>query len=108
MALRVSPQSFGIDHRVDRAAYIVLGRVADLGPIRLSDLASVLGLDLSTISRQVRALEDLELVRRTTDPDDRRASRLEPTDAGKTLVMNVKAAFSELVETKLAAWSERD
>jgi DNA-binding MarR family transcriptional regulator len=107
-ALRVSPQTFNIDRRVDRAAYITLARATDMGSLRISDLASVLGLDLSTISRQVRALEDLGLLRRTPDPDDRRASLLEPTDDGRALVAAVKAAFSTLMSAALADWSERD
>jgi DNA-binding MarR family transcriptional regulator len=108
VSLRISPQSFGIDHRVDRAAYIALARVSELGPTRLSDLASVLGLDLSTVSRQVRALEDLHLVRRTPDSDDRRASRLEPTEEGRALVDDVKAKLSTLIEAALSDWSDRD
>ena len=107
-ALRVSPQTFGIDRRVDRAAYVTLARASDLGTARMSDLAGVLGLDLSTVSRQIRALEDLGLLRRTPDPDDRRASLLEPTEAGQALVADVKSAFSELIEAALADWSERD
>jgi DNA-binding MarR family transcriptional regulator len=79
-----------------------------VGPLRISDLASVLGLDLSTISRQVRALEDLGLLRRTPDPDDRRASLLEPTDDGRALVGEVKGAFSQLMKAALTDWSERD
>ncbi|MDX6284975.1 MAG: hypothetical protein QOG53_460 [Frankiales bacterium] len=107
-ALRVSPQTFGIDRRVDRAAYVTLARATDLGTARMSDLAGVLGLDLSTVSRQVKALEDLGLLGRTPDPDDRRASLLEPTDAGRALVDDVKSAFGELIEAALADWSERD
>jgi DNA-binding MarR family transcriptional regulator len=106
--LRVSPQSFGLDHRVDRAAYLTLARLDDHGTARMSDLAAVLCLDLSTVSRQVRALEELGLVGRTPDPDDRRAYLLEPTAAGQALVGDVKATFSRLVDLALADWSESD
>src|SRR3954447_14876024 len=107
-ALRVSPQTFGFDRRVDRAAYVTLARLTDLGTARMSDLASLLALDLSTVSRQVRTLEDAELVARTTDPDDRRASVLTPTETGRALVTQMKAAFSRLINAGLADWSERD
>jgi DNA-binding MarR family transcriptional regulator len=107
-ALRVSPQTFDIDRRVDRAAYGCLARITDMGPLRMSELAGILCVDLSTVSRQVRALEDLGLLRRTPEPDDRRASLLEPTDDGRALVDSVKTAFSQLMEAALADWSERD
>jgi DNA-binding MarR family transcriptional regulator len=108
VALKTSPQTFGIDARVDRAAYFILARLDDAGTARMSDLAALLSLDLSTVSRQVRALEDLGLVGRTTDADDRRAYRLEPTTAGRKLVADVKKSFSEVVDLALAEWSERD
>src|SRR5436305_2748020 len=108
IALKTSPQAFGLDARVDRAGYLTLGRLYDAGTARMSDLANVLGLDLSTVSRQVRALEELGLVGRTSDPDDRRAFLLESTDAGRALVTAVKEKFSQLVDVALAAWSDQD
>jgi DNA-binding MarR family transcriptional regulator len=60
------------------------------------------------VSRQVRALEDIGLIGRTPDPEDRRAYLLAPTEAGQALVADVKAAFSRLVDLALADWSERD
>jgi len=108
VALRVSPQSFGIDARVDRAAYLILARLADAGTARMSDLAALLSLDLSTVSRQIRALEELGLLGRTANPDDRRAYFLEPTDAGRALVAKVKEKFSAVVDLALVDWSDRD
>ena len=108
VALKASPQTFGIDTRVDRAAYLTLARLVDQGTSRMSDLAATLCLDLSTVSRQVRGLEELGLVGRTPDPEDRRAFLLEPTEAGSALVSGVKQKFSRLVDTALADWSDDD
>src|SRR3954471_2226563 len=107
-ALKVSPQALGIDARVDRAAYLTLSRLHDHGTSRMSDLAAILCLDLSTVSRQVRSLEDLGLIGRTSDPEDRRAYVLEPTESGRALVAAVKESFNRLVDLALADWSERD
>jgi DNA-binding MarR family transcriptional regulator len=107
-ALKASPQSFGLDARVDRAGYITLARLVEQDTIRMSDLAALLCLDLSTVSRQVKALEDLGMVARTADPDDRRAYLLEPTPAAREVVADVKAAFSRLVDLALTDWSEDD
>src|SRR4051794_32042767 len=98
VALKTSPQSFGIDGRVDRAAYLTLARLSDLGTARMSELAALLGLDLSTVSRQVRALEELGLVGRTSDPEDRRAYLLEPTESGRAMVTEVTTSFRSVVE----------
>ena len=68
--------------RVDRAAIIILSSLKENSAVRLSDLASDLLLDISTVSRQAKALEDRGLVTRTDDLDDRRAVRLELTPAG--------------------------
>ena len=52
------------------------------GALRLSDLAGRMELDASTASRHVRSLEQLGLVRRSADPDDGRAFRVELTEQG--------------------------
>jgi DNA-binding MarR family transcriptional regulator len=48
--------------RMDRANYSVLVRLGSLAPVRLSDLAQDLGVDVSTVSRQVQSLEQKGLV----------------------------------------------
>src|SRR5919107_1359087 len=59
---------------IDYAAFPLLKLLSHQGPMRLSGLASVLGLDASTVSRHARQLEDRGLLERTGDPDDGRAS----------------------------------
>lgn len=54
------------------------------GPLRLTDLAAAVELDASTVSRQVRHLEDRGLLERTGDPDDGRASRIALSAEGRT------------------------
>ena len=108
VALRLSPQRLGYDRRIDRAAYVVLQRINEYGPVRLSDVAAALGLDLSTVSRQVRTLEDASLVTRTPDPEDRRASLLASSPDGRALVARMQATLSRIVATALEGWSERD
>lgn len=108
VALKLSPQRLGYDRRVDRGAYVALHRIHDLGPVRLSDVAGSLGLDLSTVSRQVRQLEDAGLLTRTPDPDDRRAALLATTAEGGALVVRMQAALAQIVASALDGWSDRD
>jgi DNA-binding MarR family transcriptional regulator len=60
-----------------------LGVIARQGPIRLSDLADAESMNPTMLSRVVAALDEAGLVRRRTDPDDRRAGLLEVTAAGR-------------------------
>jgi DNA-binding MarR family transcriptional regulator len=70
------------DQSVEPAQLWLLHTLQCAGSVRLSELAGRLHLDASTVSRQVRALEDAGLVTRTTDPDDRRATLLTATASG--------------------------
>ena len=65
-----------------RIALIELGYE---GPLRLNDLAQRMGTSAPTASRAVDALESLGLVTRTPEPGDRRALRLELSEAGRTM-----------------------
>jgi len=76
---------------IDRAGYVTLV-VLEEETVRLSDLATRLSLDSSTVSRQIKNLEDQGFVRRTDDPDDRRASVLTLTDAGADELRSQRAS----------------
>ena len=67
---------------LDHSAHVVLFVLRCSGALRLSDLAARMELDASTASRHVRSLEQLGLVRRSPDPDDGRAFRVELTEQG--------------------------
>ena len=67
---------------IDYSAFPILKLLTHQGPMRLSALAQVLGLDASTVSRHARQLEDKGLLERTEDPDDGRASRVAASELG--------------------------
>ena len=93
---------------VDRAAYMHLVRIAALGPIRLSDLAADLGVELSTVSRQIASLEGKGYVVRTIDPDDRRAALIELSAAGRATMQKMRAAWQATIQDLLVDWKESD
>ena len=90
---------------LDRAAYLLLGRIVTDGPARLSVLADDLQLDLSTISRQVAALEAAQLVARTPDSADRRASVIAATEIGTDVYSRNKDIWLAALRDLLADWS---
>jgi DNA-binding MarR family transcriptional regulator len=97
-----------VDAPIDRTGLIMLRRLTEDGPMRPSDLAALLGMDLSTVSRQTRRLEDAHLVVRSTHEHDARAFRLEITERGAALLAEIRAAFQQRLATALAHWPPAD
>ncbi|MHB8342572.1 MAG: MarR family winged helix-turn-helix transcriptional regulator [Mycobacteriales bacterium] len=93
---------------LDRPAYTALAVLSDHGPQRGSELAATLGLDLSTVSRQLSTLESLGLVERRPDPRDRRAHLLAATTAGQEIFQENRAARWRALHDVLESWSARD
>ena len=93
---------------VDRAGYAVLVRVSELGPVRLSELAQYLGLDVSTVSRQVQQLEQRGLVDRSPDPLDGRAALLELSVPGREIMQKMRDAWCETVADVVNTWKPSD
>src|SRR5471030_563172 len=58
---------------VESNGYALLSLVGVRGPVRLTEVASELGMPLTTASDVVRRLESRRLVRRTANPDDGRS-----------------------------------
>ena len=93
---------------LDRADYGVLVRIDEAAPVRMTDLAESLGIDISTVSRNVRGLERAGLVQRTGDPADQRASRLSLSDEGQDMLRRVRSTRQDAMRHLLADWTETD
>lgn len=85
---------------------VVLTAVVHNGPLRLSDLAAAEGLNPTLLSRVAAKLEGAGLVRRTRDPTDGRAARLEATTRGRRLQERDRAARVETLRAELASLSD--
>jgi DNA-binding MarR family transcriptional regulator len=93
-------------YAVDPSGVAILARLDELGPCRLSTLAGVLCLDLSTVSRQVPALERSGWVARERDPEDHRAQLLDLTTQGREVLMDVRRSRNDVLARLLPDWSE--
>jgi len=80
----------------------VLGAVVRDGPIGLSELAAFEGINPTMLSRVVGKLDERGLIRRTADPGDRRAARVEATRAGGRLHAHSRERRTRLLESRLA------
>jgi DNA-binding MarR family transcriptional regulator len=93
---------------LDGAAYGLLALLQDAGPQRASDLVARLGLDKSTVSRQVTSLVALGLVDRSADPEDGRALVLTPSAEGSARLARIREARRGKWEADLAGWPVDD
>lgn len=82
----------------------VLHHLSSDGPVRLSRLADLLGLDPSTTSRHVAALERSGHVERVADPDDRRAWLVQVSPAGRHAFDTARAMRTALLTRVLDDW----
>ena len=96
------------DVNLERSAYGIMCKLSDEGPQRLGALATAFGLDPSTITRQVQALEEIGLASRKTDPSDRRASILDLTPNGREILDSTRTRRRGRLQEALADWPETD
>jgi DNA-binding MarR family transcriptional regulator len=93
---------------LDGADYGLLALLEDTGPLRASDLVTRLGLDKSTVSRQVAHLVDLGLVARAADPVDGRAQVLTSSAEGSARLARIREVRRARWEADMADWPSSD
>ena len=96
------------DDQVDFSALPILKALRYGGPMRLSAIASALGLDASTVSRHVRHLEERGMLERTGDPDDGRASRVTLTEQGTDCMDRAIESRRAMIRVVLDDWPVKD
>lgn len=84
----------------------LLGAVVKHGPIGLSELARVEGLNPTMLSRAVGRLEEEGLLHREQVPGDRRAASVAATPAGRRLLRRLRAERSDVLRAQLARLEE--
>jgi DNA-binding MarR family transcriptional regulator len=97
-----------VGQRVELPATGVLGTLSEHGELRMSALAEHLRLDLSSVSRQVAALERVGWVSRQRDPSDQRASLLTISRAGNDLLVRFRQERAAVLREVFQDWSPAD
>lgn len=93
---------------LERALFPLLVLIAKYGPIGVVDLATRVGRDYTTASRQVARLEQLHLVTRRVRPGDRRTREATLTPQGRAATDAVDAARERLALRMFRNWSRAD
>lgn len=93
---------------LESAAYGLLVRLEECGRQRATELAAYIGVGKATMSRQLRALEQLGLVAREPDPADGRAWLVDLTEEGRTRVGRVREARRERYVSHFSHWDRAE
>ncbi|TDD30746.1 MarR family transcriptional regulator [Kribbella turkmenica] len=83
------------------AAMRLLGRLDELGPTRISELAKADRCSQPTMSNLVQRQEEQGWVRREADPADSRASLISLTDAGYAELQSARHQAGAALATRL-------
>src|SRR5690348_15239498 len=83
-------------------------KTLQLGDARPSDLAGLLRVGPSVVSRAIVPLEREGLVERKPDPADARACRLSLTALGRERLDALQKGYVDRVRSRLASWSDAD
>jgi DNA-binding MarR family transcriptional regulator len=93
---------------MDRAAYLLLNRLDREGPMGVKALAEAMGIDSSTVTRQVAPLVDTGLVKRTSHPEDGRAVVLALSPRGRGRLDEVRDSRRRLMAQVTEEWSTEE
>ena len=91
---------------VDTQTYPVLNTLATVGPVTVARLAEQVGIDRSGTSRYADRLQEAGLIKRTTDPLDRRATLLSLTPKGARVISKLNATLTDHLRALTAAWPQ--
>ena len=86
----------------------LLAHLATLPPQRMGELAQWQGVDRSTMSVQIRSLGERELVDRSPDPADRRASTVTLSAEGRAMLEKYLGRASQILELTFSGRSDQD
>jgi DNA-binding MarR family transcriptional regulator len=86
--------------------FTALGVIHVHGPIRVSDVAQRLAVDLSVASRQVTALLTAGYIGKQPDPDDARATLLSTTEQGQRVLQESHRRMVHAFDRVLDGWSD--
>ncbi|MGW7263545.1 MarR family winged helix-turn-helix transcriptional regulator [Streptomyces sp. NPDC054842] len=93
---------------LESSAYGLLVRLEECGRQRATELAAYIGVGKATMSRQLRALEEIGLVAREPDPADGRAWLVHLTEEGRVRFRAVREARRARYVRQLAGWDPRE
>jgi DNA-binding MarR family transcriptional regulator len=93
---------------VQPSGWTILTMLHRHGELRVSELAERLGLDQSTVSRQLKPLDTAGLIARATDDTDRRVAIVKLSTKGRTAYDAVRQRWLDDLAWFMRGWSDTD
>jgi DNA-binding MarR family transcriptional regulator len=96
--------------RLDRAGSALLFKLSRHRdePLRVSDLAELLGIDTPSVTRKIQQLERLGYVASVPDPEDKRAKRISLTRSGEKTIERMLAAINKRLARLFNDWTSEE
>ncbi|RAJ41390.1 DNA-binding MarR family transcriptional regulator [Kitasatospora sp. SolWspMP-SS2h] len=101
---RAAETSRLVHPELEAGAYVLLGFIRESGRARVTDVGLHFGVGKATVSRQIRAIEELGLLHRETDPLDRRASLVSLTEEGERRFAAAREVRMARFRASLSGW----
>src|SRR4051812_12629554 len=92
---------------ISPSARLALINLHEHGSVRISDLAALSAVDISTMSRTLRPLHEAGLISRQPG-NDLRAVHVAVTRGGKAMVDRLQLAGQDMLADVLSSWSIED
>ncbi|MBD0860650.1 MarR family transcriptional regulator [Gordonia sp. zg691] len=106
--IRTRVRARAIDNRLDPSCYPLITVLARHNSMPMSELVTAVGMEKSTVTRQIDALVRLGLAERHPDPRDARARVVTLTDHGRERIDAVVASAVIDWRARLAQWDPED
>ncbi len=90
-------------HHLPAASWALLEYLAEHGSMPVSAIATCHGVDVSSVTPRLKALQNAGLIARHRDPDDARVHHITITERGTHALVSVHAARSDFLAE--AAWN---
>jgi DNA-binding MarR family transcriptional regulator len=104
----IAERARALDPGLKGTSYLLLGWLAQHGPVRPSAVVEALGTDKGAISRQLQHLEELGYVARTPDPSDGRATLVSATGPARDRLAEIDRRRREQLDARLGDWSAEE
>lgn len=113
MARAISKATRGIDAalgatRFSQTQWRVLITLSERGPLSIGELAPAIFVESSALGRAVARMERENLVKRETDPDDRRITRVSLAPDGRLRMKELKAVVAAEIDRLLEGFTAED
>ncbi|GAC70091.1 MarR family winged helix-turn-helix transcriptional regulator [Gordonia soli] len=106
--IRTRERAQAIDPRLDPACYPLLMVLMQRGQVPMSAIIAELGIEKSTLTRQIDSVVRLGLVERQPDPDDARVRLVSLTAKGRRRLDKVSVSAIADWRDRLSRWEPTD